>query len=380
MAPHRSALDCSSMNLLFVLGTRPEAVKVAPVIAAFRAQGAWANVQTLLTDQHRDMVEPILRLFDITPDIRLNLMRKGQRPLPLAARVMAEMDRVLSAMSPDLVVVQGDTTSAMGAAMAAFHHKIPVAHIEAGLRTDDRYSPFPEEMNRRIITQLATLHFAATNANRDRLLAENVPAPSIAVTGNPVIDTLQRITSTRPPAAGTAPSRRTILLTTHRRENFGTPQANILKSVGLIVERFADVEVVVPVHPNPEVRRAVRQHLPSHPRIHQIAPLNYPEFIQLMARAFLVMTDSGGVQEEAPALGKPVIVLRTETEREEVVESGNGMMVPLESEAIASAVAGLLTDAKLYRRMSRKAFPFGKGNAAAKIVREVKKWAKGLGG
>lgn len=368
-----------SMTILFVLGTRPEAVKLAPVIAAFRT-ATWCSVRVVLTDQHPEMVGPILQLFGIAPDTRLQVMRRGQSPLRLATRVMEKLEPVLTASQPNLVIVQGDTTSAMAAAMAAFHHKIPVAHVEAGLRTNNRYSPFPEEMNRRVITQLATLHCAATNANRHRLLAEGVPPEAIAVTGNPVIDTLQQITASQlvamPTIPGLDPQNRLVVVTTHRRENFGEPQAQILQSVGLLVERFSDVAVVIPVHPNPHVRRAVDAHLPSHPRIHPIAPLGYPEFISLVARSFFVMSDSGGLQEESPALGKPLLVLRTETEREEVVESGSGMIVPLRSGAIAEAAGALLTNASLYRTMSRKRFPFGRGNAATKILKQVERWSK----
>lgn len=368
-----------SMTILFVLGTRPEAVKLAPVIAAFRT-ATWCSVRVVLTDQHPEMVGPILQLFGIAPDTRLQVMRRGQSPLRLATRVMEKLEPVLTALQPNLVIVQGDTTSAMAAAMAAFHQKIPVAHVEAGLRTNNRYSPFPEEMNRRVITQLATLHCAATNANRHRLLAEGVPPEAIAVTGNPVIDTLQQITASQPVAMptipGLDPQNRLVVVTTHRRENFGDPQAQILQSVGLLVERFPDVAVVLPVHPNPHVRRAVDAHLPSHPRIHAIAPLGYPEFISLVARSFFVMSDSGGLQEESPALGKPLLVLRTETEREEVVESGSGMIVPLRSGAIAEAAGALLTNASLYRTMSRKRFPFGRGNAATKILKQVERWSK----
>lgn len=367
------------MTILFVLGTRPEAVKLAPVIAAFRT-ATWCSVRVVLTDQHPEMVGPILQLFGIAPDTRLQVMRRGQSPLRLATRVMEKLEPVLTASQPNLVIVQGDTTSAMAAAMAAFHQKIPVAHVEAGLRTNNRYSPFPEEMNRRVITQLATLHCAATNANRHRLLAEGVPPEAIAVTGNPVIDTLQQITASQlvamPTIPGLDPQNRLVVVTTHRRENFGEPQAQILQSVGLLVERFPDVAVVLPVHPNPHVRRAVDAHLPSHPRIHPIAPLGYPEFISLVARSFFVMSDSGGLQEESPALGKPLLVLRTETEREEVVESGSGMIVPLRSGAIAEAAGALLTNASLYRTMSRKRFPFGRGNAATKILKQVERWSK----
>lgn len=367
------------MNILFVLGTRPEAVKLAPVIAAFRNE-SWCTVRVVLTDQHPEMVEPILDLFGILPDVRLRVMRRGQSPLRLTTRILEGMEAVLAAMRPNMVMVQGDTTSAMAAAMAAFHHKIPVAHIEAGLRTNNRYSPFPEEMNRRLITQLATLHYAATNANRDQLLKEGIAPNAICVTGNPVIDTLQQITNAQATTSLAIPNldphNRIIVLTTHRRENFGEPQAQILQAAGLLVERFPDVAVVIPVHPNPEVRRAIRKHLPAHPRIHPIAPLDYPEFIHLVSRSLFVMSDSGGIQEEAPALGKPVLVLRTETEREEVVESGSGILVPLKSEAIAEAAGTLLTNKSLYQTMSRKRFPFGRGNAATKILRHIRRWNK----
>jgi UDP-N-acetylglucosamine 2-epimerase (non-hydrolysing) len=370
-------------KICIVFGTRPEAIKLAPVIAEMRKHSDRIAARIVLTAQHRHLVDPILRYFKIRPDFDLDIMRRNQQPVDVAVRVCKKVDRICRDETPDLVVVQGDTTSAAAAAQAAFFRKIDVAHVEAGLRTADRYNPFPEEMNRRLITRLSAIHFAATPSNRRNLLNENVDKATIFVTGNPVIDALREILrrpmkkSTLPRGVRTIdPAQRMVLLTTHRRENFGEPQRNIFSAIRDILERYADVEVVFPVHPNPEVQKAVRSHLPEHPRLHLIQPVDYISFVRLMARAFLVMTDSGGIQEEAPALGKPVLVLRVATERGEILKSGNGILAGVDRESIVAEAARLLERPVVYRRFSKRRYPFGKGDASAAIVRHILKYLR----
>lgn len=363
-----------------MLGTRPEVVKLAPVVRALRARAP--AVRVAFTSQHRELARGIGDVFDLRADFDLDIMTAAQQPHQVAARVQEGLQGVMAEVRPALVMVQGDTTTAMAAAMAAFYGKIPVAHVEAGLRTNDPYNPFPEEMNRRLITRLAVLHFAATHANRRALLAEGVADAAIHVTGNPVIDAVEWILADRGAelleVARDVSRRgnRILLLTTHRRENFGAPQAAILRAVGSIVEMFPDVEVVFPVHPNPVVRAAVAEHLPVHPRIHRLGPLEYPAFINLLSASHLVLTDSGGLQEEAPALGKPTLVLRTTTEREEMIAAGSGLLVGIEQDAIVAAAAALLSDDAAYSAMATPRFPFGEGGASERIAAVVADWLR----
>jgi len=361
-------------NILVVFGTRPDAVKLAPVILELTRADDRFRTTTVMTAQHRDLVAPILEFFDLRSDYDLDIMRPEQTSTGIAAEVMMKIAPIYDRESPDLVIVLGDTTSAVAAALAAFYARIPVAHVEAGLRTDDRHNPFPEEMNRRLITQLAELHFAATVGNRDRLVAEGVDPSSIFVTGNPVIDALNMIVErggedTPDLLADLDPGQRVVLLTTHRRENFGEPQRNIFRAINEIVETHPDVTVVFPMHPNPEVRRAADDVLTPHPRLRILPPLDYIAFVRLMARSYLILTDSGGIQEEAPALGRPVVVLRSNTERPEVVAVGNGIVAGVDRERIVRITSDLLADSRLYQEMSTPSYPFGRGNAAAEIVR-----------
>jgi UDP-N-acetylglucosamine 2-epimerase (non-hydrolysing) len=358
-------------KVLVVLGTRPDAIKLSPVVLALRKLAPAIETKVVLTAQHRDLVDPILRFFGILPDYDLNIMEVAQSPLDVMVRLLPGLDAICAAERPDWVVVQGDTTTALAAAQAAFYRQLPVAHVEAGLRTPERYDPFPEEMNRRLISQLATAHFAATESNRQNLLREGLDPATIHVTGNPVIDALHEIGERGGMENNEHPSRdgeRTILLTTHRRENFGEPQRNIFEAVNHLVESHPDVRVVFPVHPNPAVVEAARRHLLAHPRILLVEPLDYIPFVQLMARSYLIMTDSGGLQEEAPALGRPVLVLRATTERAEAIRSGNAILTGVGKEAIIDAASRLLDDPELYRKMSQPAYPFGAGGASAKIA------------
>jgi UDP-N-acetylglucosamine 2-epimerase (non-hydrolysing) len=358
-------------RITVIFGTRPEAIKLAPVIGALK-QREGIETCVVLTAQHRDLVDPVLDFFGIVPDHDLDIMAAAQSPSDVTVRVLASLQELFSNQPSDCVIVQGDTTSAMAAAMAAFYRKIPVVHVEAGLRTPDRYNPFPEEMNRRLTSQLTTLHCAATESNRENLLRENIAPESIIVTGNPVIDALMQITSRNeplPPAlAEIDTTKRIILLTTHRRENFGQPQQNIFEAVNTIIEKHDDVEVVFPVHPNPAVKEAVERHLKKHPRIRLIEPLDYIAFVRLMAMSYFIMSDSGGLQEEAPALGRPILVLRTTTEREEVIRAGNARLVGVDRDTIINNAEELLTQQDVYERMSQPSFPFGSGGAAERIV------------
>jgi UDP-N-acetylglucosamine 2-epimerase (non-hydrolysing) len=356
-------------KILIAFGTRPEAIKLAPVVERLRREPESFEITVVLTGQHRELVDPILKFFEITPDHDLDVMRPGQSPSEVTVRVLEAIEPVYRQVRPDRVIVQGDTTSAFAAALDAHYLKIPVAHVEAGLRTGQRYDPFPEEMNRRLITQLADMHFAATEGNQRTLLYEGVDPGTIHVTGNPIIDALEKIVAAQhAQTTGASAERDLIVLTAHRRENFGEPLANIYRAVNRIVEEFPTVEVVYPMHPNPSVIETAKQHLKDHPRIRCIEPLDYISFVRMMSTAKFIMTDSGGIQEEAPALGKPVLVMRRTTERSEVLESGNGLLVGIDEDTIVQAARRLLTDREHYARMSNKAYPFGQGDAADRIA------------
>ncbi len=353
-----------------VFGTRPEAIKLAPVIAELRRRNE-CRTTVVFTAQHRDLVAPILDYFGIVPDVDFDIMQEKQSSAHITAQVLQRMESLFAQDSPDCVVVQGDTTTAMSAALAAFYRTIPVVHVEAGLRSGDRFNPFPEEMNRRAISLLASLHCAPTRQNLQNLVDEHVPEESVVVTGNPVIDALLAIaasTAELPASVQPSPGKRLLLLTTHRRENFGKPQQNIFRAVARCVEQHPDIEVIFPVHPNPAVRNAAFAALDGRERIRLVAPPDYLAFVRLMSKSHLVLTDSGGVQEEAPALGRPVVVLRSTTERPEILETGNAVLAGTEEEDIVRIVHKLLTDPAEYERMARPAFPYGNGTAARAIV------------
>jgi UDP-N-acetylglucosamine 2-epimerase (non-hydrolysing) len=360
------------LHIHVIFGTRPEAVKLAPVIRELRSRPDNFVVTVVFTAQHRELVKPILHFFAIEPEVDFDIMKEAQTPSDITAQVLQHLQRHFTENRVDAVIVQGDTTTAMASAMAAFYRKIPVVHVEAGLRTHDRYNPFPEEINRRLISSLATLHCAATEGNRAHLLQENIPDGNIILTGNPVIDALHSILDNSEAATSPAfpvnPEQKMILLTTHRRENFGDAQRNIFRAVRRLVETHPDVDIIFPVHPNPAVRRAVEEQLPPHDRIHLVAPLEYIDFIRLLRRCTFVMSDSGGMQEEAPALGKPLLVLRSTTERPEVLETGSAILAGTEEERIYETAHRLLTDTALYESMSRNSLPFGRGDAARIIA------------
>jgi UDP-N-acetylglucosamine 2-epimerase (non-hydrolysing) len=360
-------------RVMFCFGTRPEAIKLAPVILELARRPRALKPLVLVTAQHRHMLDQVLRVFDIEPDYDLDLMRPGQSLADVTVAVLRGVERVLRRGRPDVVVVQGDTTSALAAALAAFYERIPVAHVEAGLRTNDKYSPYPEEMNRRLVSGLADLHFAPTQAAKQNLLMEGVPRARIHVTGNTVVDALKAIRRSKavwhvPALDKIAPERRVILVTAHRRESFGPGFDRICRALRTVVERNPDVEVVYSMHLNPNVRKPVRAILGEVPRVHLIEPLEYLPFVRLMERAYLILTDSGGIQEEAPALGKPVLVMRDVTERPEAIEAGTAKLVGTGVETVVSATERLLRSVVAYRKMARVRNPFGDGRASVRIT------------
>ena len=359
------------MRILTVFGTRPEAIKMAPIIHAARAAGIETHV--CVTAQHRDLLDQMLRVFRITPDHDLNLMQDDQTPLEFAARVFESLPPVLRKIRPNWLLVQGDTTTAFAAAFVAFQEKIRVGHVEAGLRTFDKLRPFPEEMNRRLISSLADLNFAPTLRAAANLRAEGVPDLRIVVTGNTVVDAIHGILST--PAEFVDPrlaqlSGRILLVTAHRRENFGAPLEQICAAILALVEKFPDLTTVLPVHPNPNVHAAVHARLANQPRILLVDPLSYPEFVHLMQRAALILSDSGGVQEEAPSVGTRVLVMREITERPEAVESGWAQLVGTSTEEIVSCASTLLARGESAKSVDAPN-PFGDGHAAAKILQAL---------
>lgn len=360
------------MRILCVFGTRPEAIKMAPVIRHLRAEWADHDTRVCVTGQHRAMLDQVLAAFDIRPDYDLNLMEEDQTLASITARVLAELEPILAAEKPDWLLVQGDTTTAMAAALAAFYQRIRIGHIEAGLRTGHKGRPFPEEMNRRIIDGLCDFHFAPTAKARENLRREGVSERSIVVTGNTVIDALQWIAEQAPPPSleAWAPAgKRTILVTAHRRESFGEPLENICLAVRDVATRYdGGVLVVYPVHRNPRVQEAVYRLLGGVTNVRLLAPLDYASLVHLMKRSYLILTDSGGIQEEAPSLGTPVLVLREVTERPEGVEAGTAKVVGTDRKAIVSEVVRLLEDHAEYASMARAGNPYGDGHAAERVV------------
>lgn len=354
-------------GLLVVLGTRPEAIKLAPVIDAARSRGMPVRVCT--TGQHTDMLAPILEFFAIEPDYDLDVMAENQTPLQVAARVFERLPAVIAEVRPDWTVVQGDTTTTYAASAVSFHERVRLAHVEAGLRTGDRFRPFPEEINRRLTSVLADLHFAPTEQARENLLREAVPAEKILVTGNTVVDAVQAIlrTPVRLPAAVANCDHRLVVVTAHRRESFGRPLERICEAVVRLAENHPELTIVLPVHRNPAVRETVARALGGRPRILLLDPLPYPEFVHLLSRACLILTDSGGIQEEAPTIRVPALVLREVTERPEALASGWAELVGSDPEKILErAEAWLRLDP--FQMPSPSANPFGDGKAGERIV------------
>jgi UDP-N-acetylglucosamine 2-epimerase (non-hydrolysing) len=360
-------------TVLTIFGTRPEAVKLAPVIKELERCPKIVS-RVCVTAQHREMLDSFLALFGIRPDHDLDIMQPGQSLFDLTERILGGLQDVLQAERPDFILVQGDTTTAFVSALAAFYSRVKVGHVEAGLRTTDKYNPFPEEINRRLISHLADLHFAPTERARSNLIAEGVPDQHIFVTGNTVIDALFAILERAEShdllsSLSLQAGRRLVLVTAHRRESFGVGLANICRALKRIIEQAPDVEVVYPVHPNPNVRSTVERMLRGVERVHLIEPLDYVAFVHLMNRVYLILTDSGGITEEAPSLGKPVLIMRETTERPEAIEVGAAKLVGTDPDEIAREALILLEDHDKYARMSRSPNPFGDGHAAERIVK-----------
>lgn len=367
-------------HVLVVFGTRPEAIKLAPVIHELRRFPGQFKTSVCISAQHRQLLEPILRWFRIPVHYDLDVMRPNQELCELSARILDRFHAVLAPRRPDMVLVQGDTTTAMVAGLAAFYHRVPVGHVEAGLRTLDRYSPFPEEINRRLVSHLADVHFAPTSWARINLLKEGIPRKRIFVTGNTVIDafleTHARVLR-RPPALAQLKgfkleARKLIVVTAHRRENFGPGLTSICRGLQRLASQRDDIEIVFPVHPNPNVQSVVRPMLAGIDRIRLIDPLEYPQFVWLLSSAYLGLTDSGGIQEEMPSLRRPVLVMRKNTERPEGLHAGVCKLVGTSAEVIVRTVGQLLDDQQAYARFARRRNPFGDGKAAQKIVATLK--------
>lgn len=359
--------------VMTVYGTRPEAIKVAPVITALEADDRFDSL-AVVTGQHREMLDQVNRVFGIVPDHDLDIMSHGQTLTQIFARVMERLDPILAEVRPDAVIVQGDTSTSAAAALAAFYRQIPVIHLEAGLRSGDILSPFPEEANRKITSQIAALHLAPTLRSLANLVAEGVPLEDIVVTGNTVIDALylavdRRTAFTDPAVERVAASgRRIVLVTTHRRENWGDAMEGMGRALARIARHFPDAEVVLPVHRNPVVREAVLPHLEGLPNVTVTEPLGYGEFTHLLSLCTLVLTDSGGLQEEAPSLGKPVLVMRDNTERPEAVEAGTARLIGTAEERIVAEVYRLLTNNAAYAAMAQAVNPYGDGRSAERVL------------
>ena len=367
----------ASIKVMAIFGTRPEAIKMAPVVLELQKHREQITPLVAVTAQHREMLDQVLHLFRIRPDYDLDIMAAGQTLFDITARAMTGLDKVLSKETPDLVLVHGDTTTTFAGALAAYYHQIAVGHVEAGLRTGNKYSPYPEEMNRKLTGAIADLHFAPTETSKENLLREGVPAERIFVTGNTVIDALHQTVREDFAFEGELlqgvdfRGKRIILVTTHRRENLGEPMRHVYKALRQLTEEFEDVEVVFPVHKNPKVREVVNEELGGLSKVHLIDPLDYEPFANLMHRAYLILTDSGGVQEEAPALGKPVLVLRNTTERPEAVAAGTVKLIGTERERVYQEARLLLTDAAEYSRMAEACNPYGDGEASRRIAQAI---------
>ena len=362
-----------------VFGTRPEAVKLSPVVRALE-KSELLQPLVVLTAQHREMLDQMLKWFQVKPDHDLNVMRHGQSLAELTARVLQGMDELLSEAKPDMLLVQGDTITVMAASLAAFYHKVPVGHVEAGLRTEDRYNPFPEEMSRRQTSRLATLHFAPTTLAVENLKTENI-TENVYLTGNTVIDALVD-TSARLDSVeldqtlfGRADfdKYKVLLVTAHRRENWGDSMEQIALGLKAIADKYEDVQILYPIHKNPIVRESIAPIFEGHPRLINVEPLDYVPFVYAMRKSFFILTDSGGIQEEAPSLGKPVLVMRTNTERPEAIQAGTAKLVGVTADGIFEGASRLIDNQDEYRGMAKAANPFGDGSAASKIVQVIEK-------
>lgn len=364
------------IKVMTVFGTRPEAIKMAPVVLELQKHADQIQTVVAVTAQHRQMLDQVLDLFQITPDYDLDIMSQGQTLYDITTKSLMGLKDVLAKEKPDLVLVHGDTTTTFAGALASYYQQVPVGHVEAGLRTGDIYSPFPEEMNRKLTGAIAAIHFAPTATAKANLLKENVNPSHIYITGNTVIDALMTTVAGDYDFGDELKSvdfknHRVILLTTHRRENLGEPMRHIYKALRRIIEEIPDTEIVFPVHRNPLVRKVVEEELAGVDRIHLIDPMEYEPFANLMSLSSLVLTDSGGIQEEAPSLGKPVLVLRNTTERPEAVEAGTVRLIGTDKDVVYAETKRLLTDQSAYDAMSNAVNPYGDGKASQRIVQAI---------
>lgn len=368
----------NKIKVMTVFGTRPEAIKMAPLV---RALEACENTESIVcvTAQHRQMLDQVLDIFKIKPDYDLDIMQSRQTLAMITEKSLHGLDYVLEEAKPDIVLVHGDTSTTFAGALAAFYHKIPVGHVEAGLRTYDKYSPFPEEMNRKLVGQIAELHFAPTVRNRDNLAREQITS-GVMVCGNTVVDaiglTVREDFEFRDPELQKLnfEQDKVVLVTAHRRENYGEPMENICRAIARLADRYPDAHFVYPVHLSPYVRETAQKFLGSYEHVHLIAPLAVDEMHNLMARSYLIMTDSGGLQEEAPSLGKPVLVLRRETERPEAVEAGTVKLAGVDEETIFGMACELFDDPAAYEKMAHAVNPYGDGRTSARIVHEIERF------
>lgn len=365
------------IKLMTVFGTRPEAIKMCPLVLEMQKYPDFIEPIVAVTAQHREMLDQVLQLFAIKPDYDLNIMTAGQTLYDVTGRALAGLKDVLAEAQPDMVLVHGDTTTTFVGALASFYAQIPVGHVEAGLRTGNKFSPYPEEMNRKLTGAIADIHFAPTSTSKNNLLKENIDPAAIVVTGNTVIDALQttvkadyRFTDSGLQKA-LAGGKRLILVTTHRRENLGEPMRHVYQALRKVLENHPDVETIFPVHKNPKVREIVDEELGKLAQVHLIEPLDYEPFANLMAKVDIVLTDSGGIQEEAPALGKPVLVLRDTTERPEAVDAGTVKLVGTAYDDVLRETSLLLDDSKYYQSMAEAANPYGDGRACERIIRKI---------
>ena len=365
------------IKLMTVFGTRPEAIKMCPLVLEMQKYPDFIEPIVAVTAQHREMLDQVLQLFAIKPDYDLNIMTAGQTLYDVTGRALAGLKDVLAEAQPDMVLVHGDTTTTFVGALASFYAQIPVGHVEAGLRTGNKFSPYPEEMNRKLTGAIADIHFAPTSTSKNNLLKENIDPAAIVVTGNTVIDALQttvkadyRFTDSGLQKA-LAGGKRLILVTTHRRENLGEPMRHVYQALRKVLENHPDVEAIFPVHKNPKVREIVDEELGKLAQVHLIEPLDYEPFAYLMAKVDIVLTDSGGIQEEAPALGKPVLVLRDTTERPEAVDAGTVKLVGTAYDDVLRETSLLLDDSKYYQSMAEAANPYGDGRACERIIRKI---------
>lgn len=360
-------------KIMTIFGTRPEAIKMAPLVLALQEDKTLEPI-VVVTAQHREMLDQVLEIFKVTPDYDLDIMQQGQTLAEVTARVITGLDDVIKDAKPDMILVHGDTSTTFAASVAAFYNEVDIGHVEAGLRTHNKYSPYPEEMNRQMTGVLADLHFSPTENSKQNLLVENKNASKIVVTGNTAIDALKTTVDDtyQSDIIERHADKKVILLTAHRRENIGEPMENIFSAVRDIVDEFLDVTVVYPMHKNPKVREIAGKYLSDHPRIELIEPLDVFDFHNFAARSHIILTDSGGVQEEAPSLGKPVIVLRDTTERPEGVEAGTLKLAGVNKEDIYSLTKNLLEDETMYQNMSKASNPYGDGSASQRIVENIK--------